>query len=80
MRVKHTLTIDAVCPFDDNRDTYKCVITSARFISVEEIQTAVENLTRKAFQEDITEGLARTLGATVRTVGWHSGVKTEVVA
>lgn len=79
MRVTHTLTIEASCPVDNKLDVYECTIEASRTIPVEDILKATADLP-KAFQEDITATLARTLGATVRTVGWHSGVKTEVVA
>lgn len=79
MRVTYSLTIEAKCPIDNEPDAYECEITSTRTIPVEEILDAVKELP-KAFQEDVTVALARKLGATVQTIGWHSGIKTEVVA
>jgi len=79
MRVAYSLTIEAECPIDNELDAYECEITSTRTIPVEVILDAVKDLP-KAFQEDITVHLARKLMAEVTTIGWHSGVKTVVVA
>jgi|TARA_R110000744_G_scaffold296894_1_gene406723 hypothetical protein len=79
MRVVYSLTIEAECPVDGLADGYECRVISAKTIPVEKILDAVNNLP-KAFQEDVTMSLARTLRASVETVGWHSGVKTECFA
>ena len=46
-------------------------------LSLDALVKAVEEATRsRIFQEDLTVALARELAATVKTVGWHSGVRT----
>ena len=77
MLVRHSLTITASCPVDGKPDHYEAVIECARVVKVEDIIAAVESLrVQKIFQEELTQELARTLGAKVTTTGYHSGVKT----
>lgn len=67
------------CPVDDKPDYYRVTVKSLRAIPVEDILKAVkEQGLTKQFQESFTEALSRALGATVVTVGHHSGVKTTV--
>lgn len=81
MRVTHTLTIIAKCPVDQRPDTYDVEITASRVIKVEDILDAAKRFAEiEIFQEDLTTQLARELGATVKTVGYHSTVRTEVIA
>lgn len=81
MLVRHTLTIRAKCPMDNGNDKYEAEFTATRVVPVETILAAVKRMTRKTiFQEDLTAALARELGMEVRTVGYHSGVRTEVTA
>lgn len=81
MQVKHTLTMVAKCPVDSKPDRYTVEVTSDRVIKVEDILDACKGYEVKAaYQEQITVELARTLNCEVKTVGFHSGVKTEVVA
>ena len=81
MIAKYTISIKSNCPVDGRPDTYEAEITSSHPIAVEKIVECVsEFCDQKIFQEEITERLARILSARVRTVGWHSGVRVEVVA
>lgn len=80
MIVKYSLRVKCCCPVDDLPDAYDVEVTSDRAVAVEkllELAGTFEN--RKIFQEQLTEEFARMSGCGVRTVGWHSGVKTEVV-
>lgn len=77
MLVRHSLTITASCPVDGKPDHYEAVVECVRVVKVEDILAAVQQLRdRKVFQEELTQELARTLGAKVTTTGYHSGVKT----
>lgn len=77
MLVKHHLTITASCPIDQKPDHYEAVIECVRVVKVEDILEAVTALkNRPVFQEELTQELARALGAKVTTTGYHSGVKT----
>ncbi len=81
MRVVHTTTIQAKCPVDHDLDTYEVEFSAERVIKVEDILAAIKQVAaREIFQEDLTVLLARQLGVQVRTVGYHSGVRTEVTA
>ena len=81
MRVEYTLTMTAKCPVDQSTDVYEVTVTSDRTIPVEQIRAACRVLgDRPAYQEEITTELAKRLGATVKTVGVHSGVKTVAEA
>lgn len=75
MRVKYLLKMQAVCPIDKKKDVYQVEIISDRTISVERILELTKDQP-EAFQEVLTENLARMLGAKVISTGWHSGVKT----
>ena len=80
MQNKYTLRVVALCPKDHGLDVYGCEVTSAQLIECERINEVVSKLKdQKIFQEDLTDKMARELGATVRTVGWHSNIKVEVV-
>lgn len=81
MLCRYEVTIRAACPVDEAGDVYDCVIESPAIVKVEDILDAVAAYQKRpAFQEDITSDLARTLRCKVTTVGFHSGVKTTVVA
>ena len=75
MRVTYTLTMEAVCPVDKKKDVYEVEVISDRTIPVEDILWLTKDQP-EAFQETLTENLARLLGARVISTGWHSGVKT----
>ena len=75
MRVTYTLTMEAVCPVDKKKAVYEVEVISDRTIPVEDILRLTKDQP-EGFQEDLTENLARLLGARVISTGWHSGVKT----
>ncbi len=81
MKVTYETTFSAICPVDSGPDNYALRVTSRKAIPVESILAAlVKASAMKAFQEEITQAIARELGAEVWTGGFHSGVWTEVVA
>ena len=81
MKVVHSLTVQARCPVDSQLDTYEATFTASRVVKVEDILAAIKRVAnRKVFQEDLTCQLARELGMSVTTIGYHSGVRTEVSA
>lgn len=81
MNVEHSLTIRCRCPIDHETDAYRVTVRTDRVVKVEDILAAVADLTKQeAFQENLTERLARRLGCEVETIGTHSGVQTRVVA
>tara|TARA_Y100000401_G_C8303457_1_gene215541 strand:- start:839 stop:1057 length:219 start_codon:yes stop_codon:yes gene_type:complete len=67
--------MQAVCPVDKKNDAYEVQVISDRTIPVERILELTKDQP-EGFQEDLTENLARLLGARVISTGWHSGVKT----
>lgn len=83
MRNKYEVEVRAQCPVNkDDTDLYAFTIESEALIEVERI---VEFFKLRAghqnvFQEALTQQCAVTLGATVTSVGWHSGVKVTCVA
>ena len=80
MRVTHSLEIKSICPVDNKPDVCKCVITTERIIPVEDILAAAKEVEdTKAYQENICQELHRRLSCQVRLVGYHSGVRTEVI-
>lgn len=81
MLARHTIAMSALCPVDDLPDHYEVTVETARVVKVEDILAAIEPYReRKAFQEEITIELAKRLRCKVTTIGFHSGVRTEVVA
>lgn len=79
MKIRHTLLVTAICPVDDLPDVYETSVETGRVINVETIlEVAASFSERKIYQEDLTQEMARRLAATVSTVGYHSGVRTEV--
>jgi hypothetical protein len=77
MIVRHHLKITASCPVDKKPDHYEAVVECSRVVKVEDVLSAVERFTQSPmFQEELTQELARVLGAKVTTTGYHSGVKT----
>jgi len=75
MRVTYSFTMEAVCPVDKKKDVYQVEVISDRTIPVEDILRLTKDQP-EGFQEDLTENLARLLGAKVISTGHHSGVKT----
>lgn len=81
MICKYETRIVAACPVDDKPDVYEATFESEDTIRCEDILAAVgKYATERAYQEVITADLARALRCRVTTVGYHSGVKTTVVA
>jgi hypothetical protein len=80
MRVVHSLQITSICPVDEKPDVYECFVIAKRVIPVEDILKATADVKNmKAYQEDICQELHRRLACEVRLVGYHQGVRTEVV-
>jgi hypothetical protein len=81
VKCRYSLKIRCSCPVDEAPDVYDAVFESDDLIKVEDIIDAVRAYdTVVAFQEDITRSLARKFGCRVTTVGYHSGIRTEVEA
>lgn len=81
MYVKHEFKIKANCPVDGEGDIYDAVFEPVGMVFVEDIRAILEEAkTSKVPQEELTLEIARRLGGTLTTVGWHSGIKTTVVA
>jgi hypothetical protein len=81
MICRYSLTIKCACPVDELSDVYEAEFESAATIKVEDILEAVRPFEAgQMFQEDLTASIARTLGCKVTTTGYHSGVKTVVIA
>lgn len=77
MRVEHHLIVTGTCPVDHKPDRYEAVIECTNTVKVEDIVREAGALqAQPMFQEDLTQALARALGAKVTTIGYHSGVKT----
>ncbi len=80
MKVEYQLTVSGKCPADGGRDAYLVTVHSRHTIAVEDILAAVKaSVAEPAFQEIVTERISRFLGATVKTIGTHSGVKVRCV-
>lgn len=83
MRNTYEIEVRAQCPVNaTDTDRYEFTITSESMIQVESI---IDFFTTNAghaeiFQEELTRRAAVTLGAQVRSVGWHSGVKVTCEA
>lgn len=78
MRNTYEYEVRAQCPVQPNdRDVYKFTIYSESLIEVEKIVAffAANADKREVFQEALTQQCAVTLGAQVRSEGWHSGVR-----
>lgn len=81
MQCKYEVRIEAACPVDEKPDVYEAMFESHDTIRCEDILDAIgKYATEKAYQEIITADLARKLRCRVTTIGYHSGVKTTVVA
>ena len=77
MMVTHELEITCKCPVDDTLDRYHVMVSVNRVLPVEDIIAAVADLPPREYQENLTDRLARVLGARVVSVGIHSGVTTR---
>lgn len=82
MRMRYETRAHSVCPVNPEvTDYYDVTVESDEHLMVEKINEAIADATfDPAMQETITERIAASLGATVTTVGYHSGVKTTCTA
>ncbi len=82
MLCRYELKLRAICPIHDCDDVYDLIVESAHCIYVEELLKFVaECRTRKETQEEITESLAKQWpNCRITTIGYHSNVKTTVIA
>jgi hypothetical protein len=80
MRVTYSLQISATCPVDDTMDIYECSVVAERVIPAEQILAVTKEASNmKKYQEEICRFIAAQLQAEVTLLGYHSGVRTEVV-
>jgi hypothetical protein len=81
MRIIYEATLHPRCPVDKKPDVYKLTLTTDHMILVEILSEYIkECATKEIFQEDLTEGFAREFMCEAKTVGYHSGIKTTVIA
>jgi hypothetical protein len=74
----YELEITCKCPVDDMPDVYQLTVTAQRAIPVEDILTAVKELSgTKLYQEDLCQALHRKVNACCVLIGYHSGVKVR---
>lgn len=78
----YQLDVRAQCPVNPaDTDLYAFTIESESLIEVEKIVAFFgKHAKSKIFQEALTQKCAVTLGASVTSVGYHSGVKVTCVA
>lgn len=78
MRIVYEIEVRAQCPVNPtDTDLYAFTIESESIVKVEDIVEffAAHAGKQQVFQEELTLLCAVTLGAKVRSVGFHSGVK-----
>jgi len=78
MKAVYEIDVRAQCPVNPrDTDLYAFTIESQSIIEVEKITAffAANAGRAEVFQEVLTQQCAVTLGARVRSVGWHSGIK-----
>lgn len=78
MKCTYEYQVRAQCPVNpSDTDLYQFTISSESLIEVEKITAFFAKNAGKneTFQEVLTQQCAVTLGAKVRSEGWHSGVK-----
>jgi hypothetical protein len=78
MKCRYEYEVRAQCPVNPaDTDLYAFVIESEALIEVERIVKffAERAGAQQVFQEALTQQCAVTLGASVTSTGWHSGVK-----
>jgi hypothetical protein len=82
MNCKYEVTVRAICPIHKVQDTYDVTVESPHEIIVESILEFVAALaTVEETQENLTDTIASKFpGTQITSVGYHSGVKTTVVA
>lgn len=78
MRNTYSIQVRAQCPINpSDTDLYDFTLESESIIEVEKIVAffGAQAGSRNTFQEALTQLCAVTLGARVRSVGMHSGVR-----
>jgi hypothetical protein len=78
MKNTYRIEVRAQCPVNpSDTDLYQFEFESETIIEVERILEffAKEAGKKEVFQEDLTRLAAVTLGAHVKSIGWHSGVQ-----
>jgi galactitol-specific phosphotransferase system IIB component len=76
MLVTHEVQVYGSCPVDGKTDTYDVTVTTRKVIKVEDILAAIHAINWPIFQEEMTQQLADSLGCRIRSIGYHSGIKT----
>ena len=76
MLVTHEVQVYGRCPVDGKSDSYDVTVTTRKLIRVEDIISAIDAIEWPVFQEEMTQQLADKLGCHVRSIGYHSGIKT----
>lgn len=83
MKNLYEVEVRAQCPVNPaDTDLYAFTLESESLIEVEKIVAFFKDKAgaQKVFQEALTQQCAVTLGARVRSVGYHSGVKVTCEA
>jgi hypothetical protein len=77
VKVIYETTMSAMCPVNDERDTYGVQIEATRQIMCEDILAVTRGFSRISItQEELTARLAQAFKAKVTTTGAHSHVRT----
>lgn len=83
MKCVYEIEVRAQCPVNPiDTDVYRFTVEAESMIEVEKITGFFANnaALKNIFQEALTNKCAMTLGAKVKSVGWHSGVKVTCEA
>lgn len=83
MKNTYEIEVRAQCPVNpSDKDVYAFTVESEALIEVEKIKDffACNAGQQNVFQEELTRKCAVTLGAKVRSIGWHSGIKVTCEA
>jgi hypothetical protein len=83
MKTTYEVEVRAQCPVNpSDTDVYHFTIEAESMIEVEKITAFFANNAglKNIFQEALTNKCAVTLGAKVKSIGWHSGVKVTCEA
>lgn len=83
MKCRYEYQVRAQCPVvPTDTDLYQFTIESESLIEVEKITAffAANAGKKETFQEALTQQCAVTLGARVKSEGWHSGIKVTCEA
>ncbi len=80
MIARYSFAISAICPVNGAKDHYEATVEAARPIMVEDILAAVADaIAVPSTQEEICGRLRHLLPGRVTIVGYHSGVRVEVI-